>query len=409
MGATCAWCLGALALGLFLSCGAGCSNDESAANSPASFYRGNLQRTGVYEGPGPRGPPSLRWKFETESCKGSYFRGVGLPPIIRGGVAYFADLGGTFYALQSKTGKELWRFRSGLGLTSSPAYDNGLLFAGGLAKTGGEFLAMSADTGEVIWRFHEKDMYPTLPTQALAVAGRVFFGNSQGSFYALDAASGRVVWRFAIHGSKNSITDQGPAGIRSASAVSGSTICFGADDGNLYAVDMKSGKEVWSFRTEGSIIGNAAIVGQTVVFLSCDTHLYALDVVTGKLRWKRKTDPGLVCTGSVPAVADGVVYVLGDDGQTARTSIFAIDLGTGEEKWCKKFEGGPLANASLSIADGAVHWGTREGLLYAMDLKTGKERWRFQTESRREISSCPVIADGMIFFGSLDGCLYVLE
>src|SRR5919198_296270 len=75
----------------------------------------------------------------------------------------------------------------------------------------------------------------------------------------------------------------------SSPTVADKAVYFGSDDGDFYAVDAQTGKEIWKFRTGGVIYSSPAVAGGSVYFGSHDGHLYAVDINTGKERWKFKT------------------------------------------------------------------------------------------------------------------------
>ena len=67
---------------------------------------------------------------------------------------------------------------------------------------------------------------------------------------------------------------EGP--IRSSPAVADGVVYFGSYDGNLYAVDIKTGKEKWRFKTGGKIFSSPAVADGVVYFGSHDGKLYAV-------------------------------------------------------------------------------------------------------------------------------------
>jgi len=58
----------------------------------------------------------------------------------------------------------------------------------------------------------------------------------------------------------------------------------GSHDGNLYAVDSRSGRELWRFATGDEVKSSPSIAGDTVVFGSFDGNVYGLDAKTGSER-----------------------------------------------------------------------------------------------------------------------------
>src|SRR5205823_935041 len=71
-------------------------------------------------------------------------------------------------------------------------------------------------------------------------------GGNRGRFIAWDAAKGKVVWE-----DKEALAAYG-----GALATAGGVVFYGTMEGWLKAVDAKSGKELWKFKTPSGIIGN---------------------------------------------------------------------------------------------------------------------------------------------------------
>src|SRR5215469_8196432 len=89
----------------------------------------------------------------------------------------------------------------------------------------------------------------------------------------------RVKWKF-------------PTGNRivSSPVIQGKTIYFGSDDGNIYAVDAETGRQVWKRGTKGEVASTPAIANATLFALSYDGKLYAVNAETGAIKWKFATE-----------------------------------------------------------------------------------------------------------------------
>ena len=66
-------------------------------------------------------------------------------------------------------------------------------------------------------------------------------------------------------------------------------IYFGGDDGNVYAVDAATGRQIWKRATNGPVPATPAIANGTVYIGSYDGKFYALNAQTGALKWKFAT------------------------------------------------------------------------------------------------------------------------
>jgi outer membrane protein assembly factor BamB len=265
----------------------------------------------------------------------------------------------------------------------------------------------------VKWKFPTGDRVISSPVFKDNV---IYFGGDDGNVYAVDAETGRQIWKRAMNG---------PA--PSTPAIADGTLYIGSYDGKFYALDARTGGLKWKFATEGErrfeakgihgwqpknqtiadpfdvFLSSPVVVNSAVYFGSGDGNLYALDSATGDLRWKFKT--GDVVHAS-PALADGVLFFGSWDSY-----FYAVDATTGKEKW--RFHGGedPLIHnqvgfqSSPAVVNGVVYTGCRDSNLYALDAAIGKEKWRFFNDLSWVITS-PAIADGKVFFATSDSSLY---
>ena len=89
----------------------------------------------------------------------------------------------------------------------------------------------------------------------------------------------RVKWKF-------------PTGDRviSSPVFKDNVIYFGGDDGNVYAVDAATGRQIWKRATNGPVPATPAIADGTLYVGSYDGKFYAFNAQTGALKWKFATE-----------------------------------------------------------------------------------------------------------------------
>lgn len=210
--------------------------------------------------------------------------------------------------------------------------------------------------------------------------------------------------------------------VQSTPAVADGVVYVGSGDGNVYALDARTGEERWRFGAGRAVTSSPAVQDGLIFVGSRDGTYFAIEAATGRERWRVATGPdaplawgfesGDLYTSS-PAVADGLAVLGGSDGQ-----VYAVDAGTGAVRW--RFRTGGRVRSSPAIAGGVVYVGSMDGTLYALELTSGRLRWRFDTEGhrlvsatfgfdRRTIQSSPAVAGGRVFVGSRDGHLYAVD
>jgi eukaryotic-like serine/threonine-protein kinase len=215
----------------------------------------------------------------------------------------------------------------------------------------------------------------------------------------------------------------------SSPAIANGVVYVGSNDGNLYAIDEKTGSKRWSFSTNARITSSPAVAKGLVYCSSYDGSFFAVDAVTGKLKWKfeiagerrftAKHLHGSLPSGesmpdpfdvylSSPAVWNGSVYFGSGDG-----FIYSLNAATGELQW--KFSTGDVVHASPAIAAGKLYIGSWDSYFYALDASTGKEVWRFKTgddpdiHNQVGIQSSATVSNGVVYFGCRDSNFYALD
>jgi outer membrane protein assembly factor BamB len=259
------------------------------------------------------------------------------------------------------------------------------------------------------------------PARGLAADSSMFRGNPEHTgVYGGPAVSQfhRVKWTFPTSGK-----------IISSPGIADGNVYFGSTDGNLYAIDLETGRQKWKFKTQARITSSPAITQGLVYFGSYDGKFYAVDASTGARKWEFKTQGerrfaarhihGILPEAetmpdpfdfylSSPVVWNGAVYFGSGDG-----NVYALDAVSGELKW--KFATGDVVHASPALAGGTLFIGSWDSYFYAIDASTGKEKWRFKTGEDHEIfnqvgiQSSAAVMDGTVYFGCRDSNLYAVE
>ncbi|MBM0108914.1 PQQ-dependent dehydrogenase, methanol/ethanol family [Steroidobacter sp. S1-65] len=140
-------------------------------------------------------------------------RSLHATPLAIGGVLYFSGTNGTTYAVDVRSGKQLWRFdpelathtpdRKGIlfGSHRGVAYWGGNIYVG---TVDGRLLALNAKTGHPVWSiqtFDEADASKQISGAPRVAGGKVIIGHggeggTRGYVTAYDAVRGARLWRF---------------------------------------------------------------------------------------------------------------------------------------------------------------------------------------------------------------------
>ena len=149
----------------------------------------------------------LAWSYATGTT-----RGLQATPIVVDGRMYTTGVWSVVYALDARTGKELWKFdpevpRAWGRYACCDAVNRGVALwndAVYVATLDGRLIALDARTGKKRWDVNTIDRTKpyTITGAPRIVKGKVFIGNGGGEYgvrgylSAYDAATGKMVWRF---------------------------------------------------------------------------------------------------------------------------------------------------------------------------------------------------------------------
>jgi outer membrane protein assembly factor BamB/Leucine-rich repeat (LRR) protein len=342
---------------LFLTVMVSCSRTQE---ENAVMYRGDAGRSGVYATQIGEEPGVLWWKKA-----GSYLSST---PAVVNNTVYFGDQAGNFYALNGETGTEKWLYRAESGITTSPAATStGVYFS----DRSGLLYALDSKNGKEMWRTRIGDTELSPPAYAY---GLVYVSHS-GVVYALDAGKGNEVWRYHTGGDISGIP-----------AVGNNVLCIMGGLETLFVIDAKSGKLLWTERTDTGF-GFVTVFGGNI-YVSGHNGIMSWDISgSGKTR--------LEVVADLPPVINGDrVYV--NNGETV--SAWAFD---GRELWSVKtggyWEEGPLLVGGTLLAGGRDRYWDR---YYAIDAQTGDIQWNFYTSWPTIMS--PAAGDGNIYLTAGD-------
>ena len=174
-----------------------------------------------------------------------------------------------------------------------------------------------------------------------------------------------------------------------------------ADSGGVVdAINVQNGHEKWSTDVAGTakIDTTPAVVGDLVIVGSVNQHLYALNLSTGKVVWTTVLGGAIE---SSPSAAGSDIYVGDDSGD-----VYALTASTGKVAWRGKADGKVKGSPAVDPTDSLVIVGDGTGVVRAFAMTTGKPRWRFTAGGA--ITASITVTSGRVFVGSSNGYEYAL-
>jgi eukaryotic-like serine/threonine-protein kinase len=314
-----------------------------------TLYRGNTQRTGLFDFPTIRQVPRIKWQTKVSST-------WLMPPILAAGTLYTGSGDGVIYALDAQSGQEIWS-REGFGqLENSGAVAGDLLIIGGYDK---RVRALNRHTGKELWSF---DTVSFVQASPLIVNEQTYIATDH-AMYALDLASGELQWEAA--------TGQEDAYMGPPAYDDG--VIYTTGGKHLLALEATNGEELWRIQRDQPFTA-LAIANQMIYVGNFDGSFYAYDRKTGAERWNFQGG-GIFWGG--PAIEGDIVYAGNDD------MVYALHAQTGEERWHFQMAGQGVSDIMISdgvlyVSDSSHEFPRGPRHLYALDAQSGQEIWAFE-------------------------------
>ena len=232
---------------------------------------------------------------------------------------------------------------------------------------------------------------------AVAIVGDFVYAPAlAGNLHCLNLKTGEEIWKY------RSIEDPDPKkfapGFKAAPLITATMIYIGDEDGVLHAIDRTSGERVWVFASEAEIAGCVAQFEDKLLLASHDSHLYCLNP-DGTEVWKFQTNDRINCS---PAIEGSFTFLAGCDEH-----LRVIDLQTGKE-----FRDMPLESfliASPAVVGDLLFVGTHTGEIVCVDWRKGEFVWRYAGPRKMPFHASPAVTDELVIVGGHDKSIHAVD
>ncbi|MBW2060703.1 MAG: PQQ-binding-like beta-propeller repeat protein [Deltaproteobacteria bacterium] len=163
-----------------------------------------------------------------------------------------------------------------------------------------------------------------------------------------------------------------------------------------FLVSPLHGRIRWSLTLGEEPTESLPAVADGVLYVGGYFKVLALEAATGKQIWQTET------TGPVhssPVIADTLLFMGLLDGR-----IMALERSTGQLKW--EYQTGNFIFSSPAVVNNILYIGSGDQAIYALSAQTGELIWKTMTEGR--VQFAPALRDGVLYVSSSDRSLYSL-
>lgn len=232
----------------------------------------------------------------------------------------------------------------------------------------GAIYAVDTETGKEVWRFTDDGKLKPIFSSPDAFSGKLYFGEGLHSdtdckLFCLDLNTGAKLWEYQTAGH-----------VESSPVVRHGRVYFGAGDDGLYSLNAETGEKHWQL-TGYHIDATPFVYSDERVFVgSCSTPgsrfhellLLAIDAKKGRIVWSEPAE--LSCLAQPNFRDKSVYFALGSgdmesSGAKPAGALVVLDYETGRKLWRVEFPDSVVARPLVDSTSRALV-ACRDGNLY---------------------------------------------
>lgn len=338
---------------------------------------------------------------------------IGAAAVQSGKYVVYANTSGIVYALDAATGNEIWKYRTGGKVFSTPAiYGSGDAASVIIGSCDTYIYSLRIKDGKVNWKYKCGKSVLGSPT---VFGGKVYIGASDHIFRALNAKNGKLVWE----------NKDVKGFVEAKPYVDKEQVVIGDWANRLYSFNPANGKLQWEWKVKGSRMLSPAAVwpikaNGNIIFATPERVTYGLDAKTGKQLWRIRG--GRESVGLSPDGQHYYVKVMKDSVYAYTTQMVAVapqmqkmTMGP-KKKWGADAQFGyeiaptPITSVPYGGKEnkGLVFVPTDKGNIIALNHTDGSIAWKHKV-SFALINYIQPLDGNRLLVSTMDGIVTVLE
>ncbi|MBO1518513.1 outer membrane protein assembly factor BamB [Oceanisphaera pacifica] len=282
-------------------------------------------------------------------------------PRISGGLTaaygnlYFGSENGIVYAVAQSDGEILWTQVVPGEVLAAPAVDEGKVV---VHTSAGNLVALDSSTGEQQWQLRNEQPSLTLRSMAtpVSVGGAVLYGRADGRLGVALLANGQPVRDTRIASPRGATELERMVDVAAKPVILGDILFTIAYNGQLTAHQLISGQELWKRQYQGS--QDLSTDGRLLYISDSRSHLFAVDARSGMEVWSNTELENRQLTASA---VFGDYLVAGD----AQGYLYWFNRQTGVLESLQRLDSKGLYIAPL-VVDDLLYVQSRSGDLVAI-------------------------------------------
>lgn len=298
-----------------------------------------------------------------------------LTPALDGDAIYAVDYEGLVVAMNSQTGKKLWK------RTINESND-------GLWAQSKSFFSAADPNRQIVGGIAAEN-------------GLLLVATYAGEVMALSKETGDELWRKQL-----------PGEVVSAPRTNGSVVAAQTVNGKLFALDAKTGEQLWFYDNPPPVLTlrgtPSPIVTDTAIYAGFSNgRVMSFNPANGLILWEQRiaSPKGrselerMVDIHSSPIIKDGVIYV-----GTYQGRISALARGTGKPLWGQDGS----TSESIALSSDKLFVAHADGKLVAYNSTTGEQLWSNEKMLRRLLNG-PQVFSTYVAVVDFEGYMHVVN
>jgi len=253
-------------------------------------------------------------------------------------------------------------------ISSAPLYYKNMIIA---CSENGIFTVMNSGGGIIV----SKKIASRIESRPKVYGNNAYVVDVDGNLYSVQIVSGKVNWK---------VEAGGPLLFRSEPLITKDRIFLATGYGYVEAYDHK-GKKLWENDLDGAIYNSLQIAGENLIIATDELMLFALSQKDGDEEWSTPIEEKVVT--QAPLVHKDHIYFGCYSGM-----FYSIVADNGDIKWT--FRTGGAIYSSPAVHGKNILFGSEDGFIYSLDDSTGKLKWKFKTGGPVKVS--PLLAFGNV-------------
>jgi len=316
-------------------------------------------------------------------------------PTVVGDVIYVGACSGVFSAIDRSAGTPLWLYDIAADgdareFHGNPVATKDRVFIPTDGGQIGHIYAFDRATGDVLWKYAHRGKNNSGFTSDLLLDGdRIIGVTVDERIVALNAASGSEQWSFAIEARRRRV------GI--SAALSNGRVFFGSSNGGVYAIDSKTGKQIWKTQVDSQTSTAVAVSGKAIVVGTQGKKLYRLRESNGRVIGALDLD---AVPEDTPVASALGIYIMSEK------KVMLVDPNITRVLWSADSKS-KWSSPRPRLWHGWVVVGDRDGTVYALDEAAGTVVWSQNVHDKpiRGIGS----DESVLYVGTIDGHVIALR